>query len=82
MPTQHRPQRWLQHMHEGQTGVCCIQIRDFEDHFFWLGVYDPPVKIVDRKNEILVYGKHVDHQSPAKHAGPLSKLLSIFLPVK
>ena len=57
-----------------------MQVRDFEDHFFWLGVYDPPVKILDRKNEVLFYGMHVDQQKFHQHtqAGPISKLLSIF----
>ena len=57
-----------------------MQVREFEDHFFWLGVYDPPVKILDRKNEVLFYGKHVDQQSIPQQIpeGPLSKLLSIF----
>ena len=55
-----------------------MQITDFEDHFFWLGVYDPPVKILDRKNEILFYGKHVDRRIPIRHLGIFGKLLSIF----
>ena len=55
----------------------CMQVKDFEDHFFWLGVYDPPVKILHRKNEILLYGKHADQSSSARHVGPFGKLLSI-----
>ena len=54
-----------------------MQIKDFEDRLFWLGVYDPPVKILDRKNEILFYGKHVDQSTDAGHGGPFGKLLSI-----
>ena len=54
-----------------------MQVDGFEDHFFWLGVYDPPVKILDRKNEVLLYGKHVDQSSYARHVGPFGKLLSI-----
>ena len=52
-------------------------MKDFEDHFFWLGVYDPPVKILDRKNEILFYGKHVDEQAAPEQVGAFSKLLCI-----
>ena len=54
-----------------------MQIENFEDHFFWLGVYDPPVKILDRKNEVLFYGKHVDQSIRPRHGGSFSKLLSI-----
>lgn len=54
-----------------------LQVKEFEDHFFWLGVYDPPVKILDRKNEILFYGKHVDEQAPPEQVGAFSKLLRI-----
>ena len=54
-----------------------MQVDGFEDHFFWLGVYDPPVKILDRKNEVLLYGKHVDQSSYARHVGPFGKLLSM-----
>lgn len=54
-----------------------LQVKEFEDHFFWLGVYDPPVKILDRKNEILFYGKHVDEQAAPEQVGAFSKLLCI-----
>lgn len=58
----------------------CVQIHGFEDHFFWLGVYDPPVKIMNRKNVILFYGKHVgEQQRTVSRSGPFSHLLSILL---
>lgn len=55
----------------------CMQVENFQDHFFWLGVYDPPVKILDRKNEILFYGKHVDQSIYPRHSGSFSKMLSM-----
>ena len=54
-----------------------MQVKDFEDRFFWLGVYDPPVKILDRKNEVLFYGRHMDQGTDTTHGGPFGKLLSM-----
>ena len=40
-------------------------------------MYDPPVKILDRKNEVLFYGKRVGQSTDARDSGSFGKLLSM-----